>query len=111
MPTSRNKEALRMLRETTSLYLQGQMGAFMYYYHISQSVELPLTVSIPHILKDLANYPRQRDALRCYHELIQSKKCHRCGLCAFYPDEVRLGKQSWHQNCLLLHCEKILENH
>jgi len=84
-------------------YIGGEIGAFMYYHCIAQVVgTLVLSSAIPLVLKELSAYPKQREALCCYHELVQSRHCPRCGSIVFYPDEVRLAEESWHRACLKL---------
>jgi len=75
----------------------------MYYHYIAQVVGINALGSvIPILYKELANYPKQRDALRCYHELVQTRRCPHCGGIVFYPNEIRLAEVSWHRACLKL---------
>jgi len=91
------------LKQPTNSFVKGEIGAFMYYHFIAQVVgPQSLLSAVPLILKELAAYPKQKDALNCYHEMVQTRHCPRCGSVVFYPDEIRLADESWHRSCLKL---------
>jgi len=94
------KESLELLKEPTNLYLKGDIKTFTYYYIVSQIVGLQsLHSAIQLLLQEFEGFPASRNALRCYHELVQSRRCPRCNEIVFYPDEIRLN-QTWHRQCI-----------